>query len=82
MVKKKASKKASLVAVNKKESNESSLGVSWARIGATLIIGSILGIYFSKSVLDSSSILQFIAIALIVLCLAVLLDLRRHVMAL
>jgi len=56
--------------------------VSWTKIGITLIVGGLMGSYFGNSNLDMHTIILFIAIVLIALCLTLLLDIRRHVIVL
>ena len=52
--------------------------VSWWKVIGTLVFGALLGLYFGNSSLLLGEVMLFIAIILIVLCLALLIDIRKH----
>ena len=55
-----------------------SVEANWVKIGVTVILGCLLGVYFKNTSMDVATVMQFITIMLVVLCLVLLLDLRRH----
>jgi len=83
MAKRKAKKRASRKPAKASGLNHFYVGsqkVSWTKIGATLLLGIIFGLYFTNSTITLETVMLFIAIVLIVLSLALLLDIRRAVL--
>ncbi len=91
MVKKKSSPKRKRSSAKKSVEKEDSVysqgcfeketSVNWGKIAVTIVLGALLGLYFAGSTITLETVLLFIVIILVVLVLALLLDVRRYVLA-